>query len=197
MVDSETAGADVTRLLQEFADGRAGALDELMPLVYAELRSIAHRQMLGERPDHTWSTRELVHEAYVRLAHLESLQWQNRAHFYAVAARLMKRLLIDHARERTRRKRGGGLKPVPLDSAPLLTDAQAEQLVALDEALGQLEALGERCRSVVEHRVFAGMTHAESAEVLGVSIVTVKRDWAVARAWLNRAMGEDRVGLRG
>lgn len=189
MADGDDRRATLTRLLEEYARGRPEAFDRLVPLLYSELEAIAHRQMRGERDDHTWSTRELVHEAYVRLSRLERFPWQSRAHFLAVAGRVMQRLLIDHARAHAARKRGGAARRVPLDAVPLVTEAQAEQLVALDEALEGLDRLGPRCRAVVEHRVFAGMTCAESADVLGVSPATVRRDWVVARAWLNYALG--------
>jgi RNA polymerase sigma factor (TIGR02999 family) len=181
---------DITQLLQQLSQGRSDALDRLLPVVYDELRRIAHGQLRGERAGHTLNTTALVHEAYLKLAGLHEMDWQNRAHFFAVAARLMRRILIDYARARQRDKRGGGQAPIPLAEGMDIVVAEGDALVALDEALGRLEALSERQCRVVECRCFAGMSVEETAAALSSSPATVKRDWALARAWLNRELGE-------
>ena len=180
--------SDVTRLLQDL-DARGGdAVDALMPVVYDELHRLAHRLRLGERPDHTLNTTALVHEAYLKLAGLDRLDWKNRAQFFAIAAQAMRRVLVTYAERRRAQKRGGGAPHVALDEGALLTDAQSEELLALDEALGRLQALSERQHRVVECRFFGGMTVEETAAALGLSPATVKRDWTLARAWLNREL---------
>lgn len=180
---------DITRLLQDQAAGREGALEELIELVYEELCAVAHRQMRHERPGHTLGTRALVNEVYLRLAALDEFGWRNRGHFFGIAGRAMKQILMQHARGKQAKKRGEGARPVPLEDVELLSEAQAEQLLAIDQALDQLAELGPRYRRVVEHKVFTGLTLDEIAEALGVSRATAKRDWAFARAWLNQALG--------
>ncbi len=180
----------VTALLEKLTAGQAEALDELIPQVYSELNEIAHRHLRGERPDHTLNTTALVHEAYVRLVDVHRVQWQGRAHFFAMASRVMRRVLVDHARSRGRQKRGGAAIAVTLDEAIAQTPGDSDDLLALDEALTRLEALNKRQSRVVECRVFAGLGVEETAAALGISPATVKRDWTLARAWLNAATAE-------
>jgi RNA polymerase sigma factor (TIGR02999 family) len=180
---------EINRLVREVSQGRRDALDRLVPIVYDELRRIAHGQLRRERPGHTLSTTALVHEAYLRLLNVHQVQWLDRAHFCATAARVMRRVLIDYARARQRQKRGGGAVRVSLTDAVDLPNAQTNDLLELDEALTRLEALGERQYRVVECRCFGGLSVEETAAVLGVSAATVKRDWTFARAWLNRELG--------
>jgi RNA polymerase sigma factor (TIGR02999 family) len=181
-----TAG-DITALLGRIQSGQPGAVDELIPLVYRELRRRAAAHLRRERAGHTLQPTALVHEVYLRLVGTDGVSWQNRAHFYAVAGRLMRRILIDHARARRARKRDGG-------SAVLLSDdidskeAPLLDALVLDEALDRLAVLDARQASIVELRVFGGMTVEETAEALGVSARTVKSDWQMARAWLSRAL---------
>jgi RNA polymerase sigma factor (TIGR02999 family) len=179
---------DVTRLLHALSEGSPRALDELMPLVYEELRAIASRYLRGEREGHTLNTTALVHEAYMKLVDIDEVDYRDRGHFYAVASTAMRRILIDHARARRRDKRGGGAETVSLDQVVAMTDEQAGELLALDEALGRLEAIDGRRARLVEYRFFGGLTFPEAAEALGVSVATAKREWAVARAWLNREL---------
>jgi RNA polymerase sigma factor (TIGR02999 family) len=181
--------SEITQLLLQLSVGRREALDRLMPMVYAELRSMAHRHLRGERPGHTLNTTALVHEAYLKLVNVQQVQWRDRAHFFAMAARLMRRILIDYARTRKRDKRGGDdAVVVTLDEALDLAAERADELVALDEALVRLEAISERPCRVVEYRCFGGLSVEETAAVLETSPATVKRDWAFARAWLNREL---------
>lgn len=181
----------ITQLLIEWRDGDEKALDKLMPLVYQELNRLAHRYMRRERPGHSFQTNDLVSEAYLRLVDHKGMRWQNRAHFYAVAAQAMRRILIDRARSRASVKRGGGLHLVDLEQANLTPEKQAADLVALDDALTDLAAIDRRKASVVEMRYFGGMSVEETAEALGVSPVTVMRDWNTAKAWLLRALSSD------
>lgn len=180
---------DITELLRELSQGRSDALDRLMPIVYQELRRIAHAQLGRERHGHTLSTTGLVHEAYLRLVNVRQVQWRDRAHFFAMAARLMRRILIDYARARKRAKRGGDGVPVSLaEAVDIAAPAAVDDLLALDQALTRLEAQGERQCRVVECRYFAGLSLEETAAVLGTSVATVKRDWTFSRAWLNREL---------
>lgn len=181
---------DVTLLLHEAAGDPRAVLDRIAPLVYDELHRLAHHYLRHERPDHTLSTTALVHEAYLNLVDQSRVQWQNRAHFMAVAAQSMRRVLIGYARSRGAQKRGGGWQRLDLTGPFALAPEQSEAVVALDEALTRLEALDERLVRVVEYRFFGGLTHEEAAEVLGVSPRTVKRDWQVARAWLYRELAQ-------
>jgi RNA polymerase sigma-70 factor (ECF subfamily) len=181
--------ADITGLLHELSRGRPDVLERLMPIVYSELRRIAHAQLRGERPGHTLNTTALVHEAYLKLTNLRQVEWRDRAHFFAMAARLMRRILIDYARARKRDKRGGDAVHVPLgDAVDIPGRVAADDLLALDEALARLEAHSERQCRVVECRCFAGLTLEETAAALGISVATVKRDWTFSRAWLNREL---------
>jgi RNA polymerase sigma factor (TIGR02999 family) len=180
---------EVTELLIELSRGRREALDRLVPLVYDELRRIAHQHLRGERAGHTLNTTALVHEAYLKLIDIQRVDWRSSTHFFATASRAMRRILIDYARTRRREKRGGdNAVHVPLDEAADIPMDQAEDLIALDEALTRLEALDERQCRVVECRFFTGLTIEETAEALGVSPATVKLDWAMSRAWLNREL---------
>jgi RNA polymerase sigma factor (TIGR02999 family) len=180
---------DVTGLLLAWSGGDRGALERLLPLVYGELRRRAHARLRRESPGHALETTDLVHEVYLRLVDQERARWQNRAHFFAIAARLMRRILVDHARSRRALKRGAGQAPVSLDLAPTLAAAPQMDYVALDEALQRLQALDERQGTVVELRFFAGLSVEETAHVLSLSPATVKREWATAKAWLFREMG--------
>jgi RNA polymerase sigma-70 factor (ECF subfamily) len=174
----------ISQLLVDWSNGDQSALDKLMPLVYDELRRLARRFMSSERPDHTLQTTALVHEAYLRLVGSGGEPWEGRKHFFAVAARVMRQVLIDHARGIRRVKRGGGAAKVPIEEAAVLSSDRAVDIIALDEALSRLEAKDERKSRVVEMRIFAGLENSEIAEVLGVSRNTVIRDWNFARAWL-------------
>jgi len=184
----------ITQLLIEWRDGDEKALGKLMPLVYQELNRLAHRYMRRERPGHSFQTNDLVNEAYLRLVDHKGMRWQNRAHFYAVAAQAMRRILIDRARARASVKRGGGLHVVDLEQANVTPEKQAADLVALDDALTDLAAIDRRKASVVEMRYFGGMSVEETAEALGVSPVTVMRDWSTAKAWLLRELSSDPQG---
>jgi RNA polymerase sigma factor (TIGR02999 family) len=181
----------ITGLLDAWSGGDEGALEVLMPLIHRELLRIARRHMRGERPGHTLQTSALVNETFIRLIPQQHVRWQNRAHFFAIAARLMRRILTDHARTNLRRKRGGGAVQVSLSEAAGLSVTQSEDLVALDESLKRLAALDERKSSVIELRYFAGMTFEEIAEVLKVSVDTLKRDAKFALAFLNREMSRE------
>ena len=164
-------------------------MDDMFPLVYDELRRIAARAMRGERPDHTLCTTALVNEAWLEISKLTRIQWQNRSHFLAIAAQAMRRVLIDYAVARRRQKRGGGQTFEPLDEdAVAAVVAHADDVLALDEALQRLAAMNERHGRIVECRFYGGMSVEETAEALGVSPATVKRDWTLARAWLNREL---------
>lgn len=174
----------VTDLLTRWSNGDEAALSELMPLVYEELRGLAHRQMGAERRDHTLQTTALVNEAYLRLADQSNLRWQNRAHFFAVAARAMRRILVSYARSRRSEKRGGGAFKLDLDEAALISPEESKEIVDLHEALERLVTLDSRKAQVVELKYFGGLNYDEMAEVLKVSPVTVRRDWRFAKAWL-------------
>ena len=178
----------MTRLLAAWSDGDRSALDKLAPLVYEELRRLAHVHMRRERADHTLQTTALVNEAYLRLVDQRGVRWQNRAHFFAIAAQMMRRILIDHARKRAYAKRGGGAPMLPLEETAVLTDERAAELVALDEALGSLAQVDERKGRIVELRFFGGLSVEEVAEVVGVSPDTVTREWRRAKAWLIREL---------
>lgn len=182
---------DVTRLLHEWRNGSREALDRLIPLVYAELRAQAARYMAKERGNRTLQTTALVHEAYVKLVDQRSVEWQNRAHFFGIAAQLMRRILVDDARHRLRDKRGGGVVPESLDDLPIAAPApgiDAVDALALDRALQELEKLDPEQARLVELRFFGGLTLEETATVLDVSPATVKREWAIAKGWLYRAL---------
>jgi len=178
----------VTRALLDVAGGDRAAMDQVLPLVYAELHRIAERAMRGERPDHTLSATALVHEAYLKLVQLEQVTWRDRAHFFGACANEMRRILISYARMKKAGRRGAGAAHVPLENALAAATERPDDLVALDEALERLATLNDRQARVVEYRFFAGMDVDETAEALGISPATVKRDWTSARAWLNREL---------
>lgn len=182
---------DLTGLLVEWRDGDKAALDRLMPLVYDELRRIAHRYIQRERDGHTLQTSALVNEAYLRLAGQQNVSWQNRAHFFAVTAQTMRHILIDHARRRRYAKHGGELRQVPIEDASGMSMQRASELIALEEALDELGKLDERKTRVVELRYFGGLSLEETADVLNVSLMTVRRDWRAAKAWLYRRIKDD------
>ncbi|HEX7117701.1 MAG TPA: sigma-70 family RNA polymerase sigma factor [Longimicrobiales bacterium] len=183
--------APVTALLSRINAGDAEALDRLVSLVYDELRRIAHALRRRERPDHTIDTTALIHEAYLRLVDQTRVRWRDRAHFYGVAALAMRRVLVNYAEARRAAKRGGGAAVVTLDESILaLDDRQADELLALDQALTRLRAFNPRGARVVEYRFFAGLSHDEIADLLGVSGITVRRAWDAARAWLRRELGD-------
>ena len=179
---------NVTLLLRKWSDGDNGALDQLTPLVYDELHRLAHQHMRREKPGHMLQTTALVHEAYLRLIDQSQVRFENRAHFFAIAARLMRQILVDDARRRKSAKRGGGMAPIALDDASNLAQQEAENVLALDEALTLLAAKDRRESDIVELRFFGGLSVEETAEVLNVSPGTVARDWAFARAWLKDQM---------
>ncbi len=174
----------VTQLLEQWSHGDDAALAELTPLVYKELRGLAHHHMGGERPDHTLQTTALVNEAYLRLAGQTNPRWQNRAHFFAVAARAMRQILVNYAKSQQSQKRGGGALKVELDGVALVSQEQSKEIVDLHEALERLATLDSRKAHVVELKYFGGLEHDEIAEVLKISTVTVRRDWVFAKAWL-------------
>jgi len=181
----------VTRLLQESGPGDVPVLDAVLPLVYEELRQVAHRQLSRERAGHTLSTTALVHEAYLQLVDQTQIQWRSRAHFFAFASRVMRRVLIDYARRRGADKRGGGRIQVPLRPETATTPAEVVEILVLDEALTRLSELDERMAQVVEYRFFGGMTAEETAEALGCSLRTVERLWTRARAHLYQLLRTD------
>ena len=182
--------SQVTRILHRAEAGDRAAVDELLPLVYDQLRRDAQQRMAGERPDHTLDATALVHEAYLRLVGDRQLPWQNRAHFYAAAAEAMRRILVDHARKRGRSKRGGDRRRVPLKSVDLAVQQNSSEILALDQALERLQKEDERMHKVVMLRFFAGLSIEDAANAMGVSSRTVKREWTFARAWLYRVLGQ-------
>ena len=184
----ETTPKEVTGLLQAWRGGDEAAFAQLLPLVYDELRRLAGRYMRRERVDHTLQASALVHEAYLKLVEHEGIEWQNRAHFFALAAQAMRRVLVDHARSRNYQKRGGQLHHVELEEAATVAEERAAEVVALDDALQSLAEIDARKARVVELRYFGGLSVEETAEVLGVSVPTVMRDWTSAKLWLRRAM---------
>ena len=179
---------DITELLLAWSEGNQDALQSLTPLVYGELRRLAHHYMSNERTGHTLQSTALVNEAYLRLVQTNRVQWQNRAHFYAVSAQLMRRILVDFARARGNQKRGGGARKVSLDERLIPAREVGKDLVALDDALKALEVVHPRKSQVVELRFFGGLNLEESAEALRVSVDTVKRDWRFAKLWLLREL---------
>jgi len=181
-------GANVTDLLLAWQDGREEALETILPIVHRELQRAARRQMAGERRGHVLQPTALVNEAFLRLVDWKNVRWQSRAHFFAVAAQMMRRILVDAARNQGRVKRGGGVLRVSLSEAANLPVQQRRDLVALDDALKVLDAFDPRKRQVVELRFFGGLSLEETADVLEVSVATVRRDWSLARAWLHREL---------
>lgn len=184
----EAPTGEITRLLTELTNGNSRAVDQLMPLVYSELRRMARRYLRQERRDHTLQPTALVHEAYLKLVDQSGYSWHNRAHFFAVAAQVMRRILIDHARTHHAQKRGGVAGKLSLDLVEVMDRRQYLQLIVFDEMLSKLQACDPRQGRIVELRFFGGLTEEEIAEVIGISVRTVKRDWKVARAWLYREM---------
>lgn len=186
----ETSAHSVSHLLQRWSDGDRSALDELLPLVYDELRRMARRYM-GQQPvGHTLQTTALIHEAYLRLVGQEEKHWENRAHFFGVAAQAIRHILVDYARARHTAKRGGAARTVPLEETTIVSAERAAELVALDEALAELARLSPRQSQVVELRHFGGLSVTETAEVLKISTDTVTRDWNQAKAWLYRRLSK-------
>jgi len=181
----------VTQLLRAWTTGDEQALDKLTPLVYEQLRHVARHFMAGERPGHVLQTTALVNEVYLKLVDCGQMNWQDRAHFFAVSAQLMRRILVDFARSRDYQKRGGGVLHLSLDETPSICDEPDMQLVALDDALKALAAVDERKSKVVEMRFFGGLSIEETAEVLKVSSETVQRDWRLAKVWLLRELSEE------
>lgn len=187
--DMKALTADnLTGLLVEWGEGDKAALNRLMPLVYDELRRIAHRYVQRERDGHTLQTSALVNEAYIRLAGQQNVDWQNRAHFFGVTAQVMRHILIDHARRRRYTKHGGDVRQVPIEDATEMSVQRASELIALDEALQELSKIDQRKCLVVELRYFGGLSLEETAEVLRISSMTVRREWRAAKAWLYRTI---------
>lgn len=185
----ESSAGEVTRLLQDWSVGNREALDKLLPLVYNELRRLAHSYLTHERPDHTLQTTALVHEAYLKLIDQRSVNWENRAQFFAISAQAMRRILLDNARRHSAAKRGSGGQKISLDEvATLSSDSANESLIALDMALQQLEIIDSVQSKIVELRYFGGMTIEETAEVLKISPSSIQREWTIARAWLYKAI---------
>lgn len=190
---TEVPAHKLTQLLQAWSEGDEQALEKLMPLVYAELHRLARRYMAGERPGHTLQTSALVNEAYLRLVDVKNLNWQNRAHFFAVSAQLMRRILVDFARSRRSLKRGGETLTVSLEEGSIVPWARGADVAALDDALKTLATMDPRRSRVVELRFFGGLSAEESAEVLKVSAETVMHDWKLAKVWLLRELSVDNV----
>jgi RNA polymerase sigma-70 factor, ECF subfamily len=185
---AQNSQPDLTHLLRSWSDGDQDALEKLTPLVYRELHRLAGRYMGGEKEGHTLQTTALVNEAYLRLIDWKNVQWQNRAHFFAVSAQLMRRILVDYARSHRYAKRGGGVRPMELDEAMVVSDENLRFVVDIDEALQRLAGSDPRSAKVVELRYFGGLSVDETAEVLKISPMTVTRDWQFARAWLTREL---------
>lgn len=180
--------SEITQLLVASNEGDKAALDRLIPLVYAQLRRLAHARLRGERADHTWDTNALVHEAYLKLVDVQRIKWQSRVHFFAMASRIMRRILVDYAHRRNAEKREGERQKVELDAALSMPAVYAESVTVLDEALTRLESINPRHSQIVEYRYFGGMTLEEIAEALDLSLATVKRDLRFAQAWLAREL---------
>lgn len=185
---------EVTQLLIDWSNGNQAALDKLMPLVYQELHRLAHQYMSRERPGHTLQTSALVNEAYLRLVDQRDVRWQNRAHFFAIAARLMRRILVDYVRNRRYAKRGGDARHVSLDEAVIVSQERAADVIAVDDALKTLSAIDQRKSQIVELRFFGGLSIEDTAEVLAVSPGTVMREWTLAKAWIRREITQ---GVKG
>jgi RNA polymerase sigma-70 factor, ECF subfamily len=179
---------ELTQLLLDWSNGNHAALDKLMPLVDQELRRLAHHYMRRESPGHTLQTTALVNEAYLRLVDQRNVHWRNRAHFFALSAQLMRRILVDHARKRKYSKRGGDIVKISLDEAMVVSDRPREDLIALDDALDKLATIDPRKSNIVELRFFGGLSVDETAEALHVSAVTVMREWRMAKAWLYNSL---------
>lgn len=182
---------DITQLLVDWSEGNLAALEQVTPLVYGELHRLAHHHMNRERVGHTLQTSALVNEAFLRLVDQRNVKWNNRAHFFAIAAQMMRRILVDHARSHLYAKRGAGAVHVSLDQAHAVSNEPAAEVTALDEALAKLEAIDPQQGRVVELRFFGGLTIKETAEVMKISVDMVKREWSTAKAWLYREMSYD------
>lgn len=189
---SSTSSGEASRLLLAWCAGDESALSKLIPLVYKQLRWLARRQMRAERAGHSLQTSDLVNEAYLRLVDQRRVRWEHRSQFFAVAAGMMRRILVDHARRHRYQKRGGNAIRIDMDDVALISPARPDEIVALDDALRRLEQYDKRKSSVVELRYFGGLTVEEVAELLGVSSITVKRDWSMAKSWLYRQMRHER-----
>jgi RNA polymerase sigma factor (TIGR02999 family) len=185
---------EVTQLLRAWSDGDREALDKLMPLIHHELHHVARRFMAAERPDHTLQATALVNEAYLRLIDWKNVRWQNRAHFFALSARLMRHILVDFARSRLSAKKGAGRSTVTLEEASIVSPKKQPDLIAIDEALSRLAEMDPRKEQVVELRFFGGLSVHETAEVLKVSPETVMRDWKAAKAWLLKEVSDKEIG---
>ena len=185
---SNLSQQELTQLLIDWSNGDQAAIDKLMPLVYEELRRLARHYMRRERPGHTLQTSALINEAYMRLVDQQNISWKNRAHFFGISARLMRQILVDHARAHNNAKRGGDQQKVPLDDIASLSKNRAYEIVALDDALQSLSTIDPQQTKIVELRFFGGLTIEETAEVLGISHATVEREWSMARAWLRKEM---------
>jgi RNA polymerase sigma factor (TIGR02999 family) len=185
-----TSSIEVTELLQAWGSGDKEALDKLLPIVYAELHRLASAYMRKENPAHTLQTSALVNEAYIKLVDQKNVRWQNRAHFFGIAAQLMRRILVDHARSRTRMKRGAGDKKLSLNEAAIVTNDSAESFLSLDDALKRLAEIDAKKSRIVEMKIFCGLNMKEIAEVEKVSPSTVEREWRKAKAWLHREIAE-------
>jgi RNA polymerase sigma factor (TIGR02999 family) len=190
------SSSDITELLVDWGEGDQAALEKLIPMVEKELRRIAHNQMRRESPGHTLQTTALVNEAYLRLVDQKRVRWQNRSHFFAIAAKIMRRILLNYARDRDRDKRGGGAVQVSLSDADAVIQERAMDLIALDQALNKLELIDERKCRVVELRFFAGLSVEDTAEALDTSAITVIRDWNMAKAWLARELSSGAYDVR-
>jgi len=188
---TEAQTHEVTQLLIDWSNGDRAALDKLVPVVDRELRRLAHHYMSRERADHTLQTTALVNEAFVRLVNRKNIQWQNRAHFFGIAAQLMRAILVDHARSHACVKRGGGAGKLELDEALAVSQQKASEVIALDDALNQLALIDAQQSRIVELRFFGGLTVEEAAEVLHVSPATIKREWSSAKAWLYRELAKE------
>lgn len=179
-----TSSPDITQYLQEWRNGNSSALEEMLPFVYNELRLIASRYRAKEKGEHTFQTTELINEAYLKLINQNETDWQNRNHFFAVASKIMRNLLVDYARAKHYQKRGGGAEKVELEAAALFSNEPDESIIELHEALEKLEKFDERKAKIVELRYFGGLSAEETGEVLGLSEITIKREWLKAKAWL-------------
>ena len=186
-----SSSVDITALLIDWGKGDQAALDQLLPLVERELHRLAHSYMRREDPDHTLQTTAMINETYLRLIDQKKVQWQNRAHFFGIAAQIMRRILLNYARDQNRLKRGGGAIHVSLSQAEVMSREMDRELISLNDALNRLEAIDARKSKVVELRYFGGLSVDEVAEVLKVSPITVMRDWQFAKAWLSREMQDD------
>ncbi|MFI5237906.1 MAG: ECF-type sigma factor [Ignavibacteriales bacterium] len=182
---------DVTQLLFDLSEGNRQAVDMLMPLVYKEMHQLAHVHLRKERPDHTLNATALVHEAYIKLIDQDRITWQNRAHFFGIASQAMRRILINYANARIAEKRGANPAFVTFNDDRMKRDSKPEELIALDEALKKLETLSERQSKIIEQWFFVGLNHEEIAEVLNVSVPTVRRDFRLAKAWLSRELRKE------